>query len=360
MTRPGTHGDDGPRAATERALREALERTTRDVPDVPDLVERMHTRAGRLRRRRMAAAGTAGAVTVLVAVTGLAVRAPWSGDGSGSRIMNPAGRSADPATPSSPGPTSRSTSTEVPPVPTPIPSSGAATRAGTARASTRPAGPSVPAGPWGALRLDEQFTAPGLDRARWTTYSGASGSAETVWSPDDVAVRDGVLRLTVERVATGTPAVRAGGLKAAGAGERYGRWEVRWRMTAGHGVTGQFLFLGEGPGGIGHLATLAPAERGLVLEDLVHGTRRTVTLDGAAFHVLAVESTPGGVRWLLDGREVADEPGAAPTVPVSFAVQALVQGPDCGRRPLPAGCTGAGTYPQYLDVDYVRAWPYRG
>ena len=156
-----------------------------------------------------------------------------------------------------------------------------------------------------------------------------------------------------------SPVARAGGVKLNGAGDRYGRWEVRWRMTAGYGVTGQFVFFGEGPGGIGHIATLSSAEHLLTIADLVHGTSHDVPLDGTRYHTLAMESTPQRVRWLLDGRVVVTESGGAPSLPVVAAVQAIMAGADCGHVPLPAGCPGAATFPQRLDVDYLRFWTYQ-
>lgn len=351
MTRLDGTGDDGTRAATERALREAMARSVRDVSDVPDLAGRVHRRAGRLRlRRRLAAVAVVGSVTAVVAVAGAVVGGPWAGRHDARTTPVPASPEGPPrpvtASPSRPPASAGSSSPTARPTARPTATSGRTV-------------PPVAGGPWGQPQLDEEFTASTPDAGRWTPYSGASGSAETVWSPDEIAVRGGALRLSVERVSATTPAARGGGVKLAGAGQRYGRWELRWRMTAGHGVTGQFLFLGEGPGGIGHLATVAPAERRLLLQDLVHGTRRELAVDSTGYHVLAMESTPARVRWLLDGAEVLSEPGAAPSVPVTAAVQALVQGSDCGRTPLPADCSGAGTLPQHLDVDYLRFWPYR-
>ena len=361
MQPAGTPGDDPGRVATEQALRQAMARTVQDVGDVPDLVERMHARAGVVRRRRRAGA-VAGALTALVALTGIVVRPPWAGhDGSATIAPVPATAPTEalsaPVTPSgsAPAPTAHATSTS-------IGSTAASSRpaAAATTTTTRPPTDGTPAGPWAAVTVDDDFTTAPLDTGRWTPYSGSSGSPETVWSPDVVSVHDGALRLTVERVSTTTPAARAGGVKLAGDGARYGRWEVRWRMTAGHGVTGQFLMLGEGPGGIGQIATLQPAEHRLLVEDLVRGTSTTVPVDGAAYHVLAMESTPTGVRWLLDGRRVVDEPGGAPVGPVVAGLQALVQGSDCGRIPLPADCTGPATLPQHLDVDRFRFWPYQG
>jgi hypothetical protein len=350
--RPPTDGSD--------AVREALHAATEHLRQVPDLVERVHDRAGRIRRRRRQAGvvGLAGAA-VAALVVGVAITLPGRGASPGPTFTGvpPAGSggpSGQPSTatgrpflsppassaPSSPGPTS------------PRPTGG----------GTPSQGPSstVPAGPWGAAQLDDPFGSTVLDPTRWIRYQGAAASQETLWAADQVSVGGGTLRLGVARVSDSTPVARAGGVKVAGPGQRYGRWELRWRMTAAPGVVGQFLFLGEGPGGIGHVATLSSADRTLTLADLVHGTRRELTVDGRRFHTLAVELTPDRVRWFLDGTVVSDRAGGAPTRPVIAALQALVPGPDCGARPLPSGCSGPATFPQTLEVDQIRFWPYRG
>ena len=346
-----TRLDDGsPAEHGAEEVREALHLSVERLPPVPDLVERVHDRAGQLRRRRRRAglAGTglavalAGAAFVVLphrAITpGPVPTAPAPG-GSGEPSSRPAARPS--GSPS--GSPSRSQSS---PSGSPSrPSSGSST---------------VPAAQWGAPQFEDRFDSSVLAPDRWVRYTGSAASPQTLWSPGQVAVRGGVLQLGVARVSDIPPVARAGGVKVAGAGQRYGRWELRWRMTAAPGVVGQFLFLGEGPGGIGNAATLSSADRTLTLDDLVHGTRRQVTVDGRRFHTLAVELTPERVRWLLDGTVVSDQPGAAPTRPVVAALQALVQGSDCGAVPLPDDCAGPASFPQTLEVDRISFRPYRG
>ncbi len=367
MTRYDDHGPE-PETATERAVRQMLSRRAEQLPPVPDLVGAMHHRAHGLRRLRRARAGLAAAVAVVALV--VVVPRMISGDEPhtgvvAARTGTPAPTSASPAGTGTASPSPRASasgrSVTAAGSPTGSRAPGTSTSGGPAATATTPGevtGTSAGmSGPWGALGFDDEFGAPAVDPDRWTSYTGASGSPETLWSPQEVGVGDGALRLGVERVSDTTPVARAGGVKRAGDGERYGRWEIRWRMTAGYGVTGQFLFLGEGPDGIGEIATLSPADRRLILEDLAHGTRQVVSVDGTQYHVLTLEIAPHRVTWSLDGRTVAAWT-AAPDRPVVAALQALIQGADCGRTPLPAACAERATFPQYLDIDYVRYWPY--
>jgi hypothetical protein len=351
----------GYESETERAFRAALDRTAAELPHVPDLVGGMHLRAGAIRRRRRTVAGAALTVTALVAgLTTVLTRG--AGPGGGTEAAGP------PPTASGPVPGSGSSTTHRPPVTQasqpPAPSATgtllppASSPAGTPTGS-RPAGHPPPASGWGPAVFDDEFRTATLD-ARWGPYQGQSGSSETVFEPDQLTLESGVLRLKVG------PQPRVGPVPAAGINlpsvtQRYGRVEVRWRSTAAYGVVGQLVFLGEGPSGIGNLATLAAANGSMTVEDLVHKSEKRVPVSSATgWHTLAMEATPQRVRWLLDGVPVADEPGAAPTVPVRLGLQALIPAENCGRVPLPAGCPAAATYPQYVDLDYVRIWPYQG
>ena len=334
---------------TERAVRDAMLRSVGQVPDAPDLMVRARVTAERIRhrrRRRVTAVGAALAVLV-VAGGATAVQAGLGGPDVVATRPWPGGTS----TPSDRDPSGS------PVPPTSVPASAATTGS----APPSPIASDRPAGPWSTLRLDETFTAATLDTGRWTMYTGTStGSPATTFSPSAVTLTaGGGMRITVDRISQTPPTVRAGGIKAAGAGSRYGRWEVTWRMTAGYGVTSDFLFLGEGPGGIGQVATLIPAEHRMTISDKVHGTGTDITVDSTRNHTVAIESTPQRVRWLLDGKVVVDEPGGAPSIPVVPAVQALVPADDCGLTPLPASCAGPTRFPQYLDVAAIRYWAYQ-
>jgi hypothetical protein len=343
----------------ETAVRRALEDAVADLPPVPGLVEGMHARAARIRRRRRTVGAAVAVAVVVGGVGGLLPR--WGGTGTPPDVP-PAGssRSAAPApatrTPaqSPDGPVASTAATSGPSTPgtppgrseAPLPRP-AVTSAGTPRASTDGWSRRAP-------ELDETFAAGPLDRRRWTPYVGSSAPV-TDWTPDAVTVSGGALRIAVEPV---LPRVRAGGVKAV-AEHRTGRWEVRWRMSAGGGAIAQLDLLGDGPDGVSHAATLDPSRRTLTVQDLVHGTTTRVAVDGREYHDLAVETSPRGVRWLLDGVVVDDRPGTAPGRPLRLALQAFVSEPACAAQPPAAGCPGPSTSGAVLEVDRVRFWEYR-
>lgn len=346
-----------PMTPTERAVRDAMLRSTEPVPQALDLMTRAQLAADRIRHRR-----TRRVAAAAVAITVLAIGGGAAAMRDRTAGRSPVGGTTTAATaPSSVATVAASAAQSGPPASGPAASGPAASPRNTAP-PTGASSAGQPQGPWGHPQLDEHFTGTALDTSRWTLYTGtSSGSAATVFAPAAVTLPGGGgMRITVERTGQSAPSVRSGGIKVAGAGTRYGRWEVTWRMTAANGVTADFLFLGEGPGGIGQVATLVPAERRMTVSDKVKGTSTDVTLDVSGYHTVAVESTPQRVRWLLDEKVVVDEPGGAPSAAVIPAVQALVAGEDCATTPLPASCTGPASYPQYLDVASIRYWPYQG
>ncbi|MBI4943817.1 MAG: hypothetical protein HY830_24000 [Actinobacteria bacterium] len=345
----------------ETAVRRALEDAVAGLPPVTTLVEGMHARAARIRRRRRTVSAAVAVAVVVGGVGGLLPR--WGGTGTPPDVP-PAGssRSAAPA-PATRTPAQRPDG--------PVPSGPATSGAATSGPSTpgtpsgRPAAPlprpavtsaGASADDWSRRTpaLDETFAAGPLDRRRWTPYVGSSAPV-TDWTPDAVTVSGGTLRIAVEPV---LPRVRAGGVKAV-AEHRTGRWEVRWRMSAGGGAIAQLDLLGDGPDGVSHAATLDPSRGTLTVQDLVHGTETRVAVDGREYHSLAVETTPRGVRWLLDGVVVDDRPGTAPRRPLVLALQAFVSEPACAAQPPAAGCPGPSVAGTVLEVDRVRFWPYR-
>ena len=332
-------------------IRAEMQRSVAGVRPAGDLVAAVHQRARMRRRRRRLAAGvavTASATAVLSVGTILPILA--------SRHDQPAaGPVAAPATADTP----------------PWPSAGSSPAAGASSVDAPPAGrppsdsPGV-ASPWGPATLDDSFVRPELDRSRWSVYDGPADSLGR-WSAAEVAVRDGALRLSVSRPG-GDPASRWGGIGALSSAQRYGRWEVRVRMTVGRGVIGQFV-LSPVPGTAADpsaviVVSVSPYQRVLSVSGTGTGRAgmRVAALSRPGdYHVVAVEWTPVHVRVLLDGAMLFEWADGRLPVPLWPALQTIMAGPDCGSVPLPADCQGTTTsFPQRFDVDWIRARSYRG
>lgn len=320
-------------------VRAELARGAADVP-VGDLLAGVHERAGRIRQRRRfvagvvvgAAAAAMVATAVIVPMVTAAPQPPAGPAGVGTTVPQPPVSSAPTTAPSPSGP-------------------------GAAATGTRPTGTAT-ASPWGATILDETFAS--LDRTRWTVYDGP-GDRLGRWSPGDVAVSGGKLRLSVRRPG-GTPASTWGGIGAPGAAQRYGRWEAQVRMSVGRGVIGQFLLnpTGADPAIV---VSISPFTGTIAVSGTVTGGGdpqvRPLPRPAEA-HVVAVEWTPQAVRVLVDDVRLVEWTGAVLTQPLWPALQAIMAGPDCGGTPPAADCQGTTTtFPQHLEADYLRVLGYR-
>jgi hypothetical protein len=320
-------------------VRAELARSAADVP-VGDLRIGVHERAGRIRQRRRFVAGVVvGAAAAAVVATAVIVPVVTAGP---PPSQGPAGVGTTAPAPDA---------TSAPTTPTP---SGPATAA----TGNHPTG-TAPATPWGAVTLDESFV--GLDRSRWTAYDGP-GDQLGRWSPGNVAVDGGKLRLSVGRPG-GNPASTWGGIGASGDGQRYGRWETQVRMSVGRGVIGQFLLNPTG-GDPAIVVSVSPFTGTIAVSGTATGGGdpqvKPLPRPSDA-HVVAVEWTPQAVRVLVDNVRLFEWTGAAPTAPLWPALQAIMAGPDCGAVPLPADCQGTTTtFPQHLEADYLRVLGYRG
>jgi hypothetical protein len=339
--RTNGHHDDRTDPAFD--VRAGMRRSVADVSTMGDLVDAVHHRAARIRRRRGVAGGVAAALGTTV-VIGAAAMVPTlaASDRAPTAVAAPTSATAAPTPPGPIGPTP----------------------AGPTVTGTRPADPSPPrstaGAPWGPVRIDEDFSGSTIDSTLWSVYDGP-GDALGRWSPTDVAVRDGALRLSVSRPG-GEPPSRWGGVGATGSPQRYGRWEVRLRMSSGRGVIGQFL-LSPVPGSTADPApsivvSLAPYQSTISVSGNgtgAGGMRVAPLKRPTGYHSVAVEWTPARVRVLLDAAVLFEWTDARLPVPLWPAVQTIMAGPDCGAVPRSTDCLGATVvFPQRFDVDRVR------
>jgi licheninase len=329
-------------------VRVEMERAVAGLDPV-DLLDGVHQRAGRLRRRRRVAGGVAAAVSAAAVVA------------AGATVPALVSRN-DPAAVVAVRPET--------PAPTPPPPAGPRPTATAPPEGTRPAAPPVTpptgthspaASSWGATTLDDDFTGSAPGRA-WKVYEGA-GDDLGRWSPGNVAVSGGALRLTVSRPG-GDPPSRWGGIGAAGSAQRYGRWETRIRMGTGRGLLGQFVLsppVGSGPPAL--VVSVAPYAGRISVSGTGTGGggSRTATLrQPTDYHTVAVEWTPERVRVLLDGQRLFEWTDGRLPAPLWPALQTIMAGPDCGAVPVSADCQGTTVaFPQRFDVDRLTVRAYR-
>lgn len=333
------------------------------LSDPVDLVPMVHQRARGIRRRR---ATVAGAVTAAVALgIGLGVPAV-SGQFDGADTAGAAspGVSA-PVMATGAGQASGAASVSASGGASGAATSGRATGVASAPVAPSGAGSALATG-WGPVTFHDEFGSSTLDRSLWTLVYDGPGGKYGNWSPTGVSVADGALRLSVARTGAGSQPVTFGGIGASGFTQRYGRWELRWRMTAGRGVIGQFVLSPQATVTSGQEPTYSVTVSAATGQVSVSGAGAAVAgsvsvAQPTGYHTVVVEWTPQRLRTLVDGAAVAESAGPQPAEALWPALQAWLPGPDCGASPLPADCGGATTsFPQALDVDWIKYQPYTG
>jgi beta-glucanase (GH16 family) len=220
--------------------------------------------------------------------------------------------------------------------------------------------------PWKLVFRDD-FNGP-LDEHSWGAYEGQpGGDPGGWWDPSHVVTRDGRLRLETYRDARFGNRWVSGGLSSSHAvKQKYGRYDVRFRMDRGVGVAGVLLLwpvrdawppeidFAE-TGGMRDARDEMSATLHYGADD--HQVQRSVRADFTRWHTMGVRWTPRKLEYTLDGRIWATV--RHPRVPaerMEFAMQ--TQAGTCGDHwaPCPDRTTPKNVV---MEVDWVRVYAYR-
>jgi beta-glucanase (GH16 family) len=207
----------------------------------------------------------------------------------------------------------------------------------------------------------DDFGGSKLDTRRWDAYTGQpGGDPGGWWDPSHAVVARGRLNLVTYRDSLFGNRWVSGGVNSAKAlRQTYGRYDVRFRLGAGFGVSAVGLLWPTGSvwppeidffehGG-------SKTDRARMTATLHHGTdnkriARRVTRDFTTWHTMGVQWTPGKLVYTLDGHRWATVRDAAvPAQPMYLALQA--QAGTCGSEWAP--CPDATTPSR---VDFEIAW----
>ena len=206
----------------------------------------------------------------------------------------------------------------------------------------------------------------GLDRSRWGAYSGQpGGDPGGFWDPSHVKVRRGVLNLETYRDARFGARWVSGGVSSSHAlRQRYGKYEVRFRMDGGKGVQGIVLLwpvADHWPPEIDIAETGGTSNRRDEASATLHYGRdnrqvqRTLGADFTRWHTIGVEWTPGRLVYTLDGHPWSTVRSRhVPSERMELDIQA--QAGTCGDRFAP--CPDSST-PKHVNLQIDRVTAYR-
>lgn len=230
-----------------------------------------------------------------------------------------------------------------------------------------------------ALRWQDEFDADGLDWFRWNAQDVASPRNNELqyYTPNEVQVRDGHLRLSSHRAGFRDRAFTSGAVDTHGKFSfTYGRVEVRARLPEmGQGIWPAIWMLGNACNPLGdpcpwptppsaEIDIMEAVNRPTTLYvNLHHGsnigrsessgpTERGVPDLSERFHTFAIEWEPGGVvRWYLDEEQIASRrvPGWFDQ-PMYLVLNTAVGGD------WPGSPNAETSFPQHFDIEYVRVY----
>jgi beta-glucanase (GH16 family) len=221
------------------------------------------------------------------------------------------------------------------------------------------------------LVFNDDFSGTSLDGTKWGAYHGQpGGDPGGWWEPSHCTVGGGVLNLENYRDPSfGDKWVSCGVSSSYALKQLYGRYEVRMRMDAGHGIQGVLLLWPSSPaswppefdfweaGGIDSPDLRNSAAATLHYTPGNQTIQRGVRADFTTWHRIGVEWTPGQLVYTLDGRPWAtvNHP-SVPTIPMEMDMQ--TQAGTCGDQWAP--CPDSST-PKHVNmqVDWVAAWAYQ-
>ena len=206
---------------------------------------------------------------------------------------------------------------------------------------------------WGAPGFADEFAGNALDRA-WAVYDSPGNGGNGLRRPSQVSVANG--RMTQTGTAGGTSA----GMVLDDHFQRYGRWEIRARVTStgnGHPYHPVLALIpgGDAPYHCGATdIDFAESDVGGPTYIFIHALPRiqdylSANIDQTRWHTYGVEVTPDHVTWFVDGVPRMTDRNRDALSGVNFAVNIQLDANNPG-----------GLAPARLAVDYVRVYPLRG
>jgi beta-glucanase (GH16 family) len=239
-----------------------------------------------------------------------------------------------------------------------------------------PAYASSASGEW-VLVWSDEFNGSTLDPGSWNIESGTTwsyGSNLQYWSPANVVVEDGMLRLISKRESLGGKAYTSGAVTTKGKRTFVeGRLEVRARLPKGQGLwpaiwtreadmpspdNGAEIDLMEMLGNDPTRIYMTNHSWGTSADDGHHTQHLQCQYSGsdfsAEFHTYAIEVDSGALRWFIDGvQQCGPTAVGLPSIPNHLLLNASIGGVWGGD---PDATT---VFPQYFDIDYVRLYQKR-
>jgi beta-glucanase (GH16 family) len=217
--------------------------------------------------------------------------------------------------------------------------------------------------------FSDEFDGTRVDLGRWASgypwgcTNGGTGERQC-YTPDALAVRDGLLVIEADRRETNGMPYRSGMITSHDSfSQRYGYFELRARLPRGKGLWPAFWLLpkptGTWPpeldvmeqiGSEPNTVLMAQHYRDAAGVNRKHARTWTGPDFTAGFHTFALSWGPRAIVWYVDGVERFRSEREIPTEEMYVLVNLAVGGESAGE---PDATT---SFPSRMEVDYLRVW----
>jgi beta-glucanase (GH16 family) len=234
---------------------------------------------------------------------------------------------------------------------------------------------------WKAV-FDDEFRGSALDTSHWatcyywssTTCTNASTHELELYTPKNVSVAAGELRLTARREAASSEGRRfafTSGMVSGATPDRtmftfrYGYVEARARIPAGAGFWSAFWLLPSSRSALPEVDVfeIVGYAPDVVLEfthwlgtngEQQFGNASALRASGGGWHVYGLDWEPSSLTWYVDGRKVwtMDHRPAVPQQDMMLVADLAVGGP---YATAPSAVT---PFPSTMRIDYVKVWQH--
>jgi beta-glucanase (GH16 family) len=221
------------------------------------------------------------------------------------------------------------------------------------------------------LVWSDEFSGSSIDTTYWNVESSSTsgyGGTLQYWTPQNVVLQNGLLRLISKQESMGGKQYTSGALTTKGKMTFSGdfRLEIRAKLPKGQGIwPAMWTREGQMPspnnGAEMDLMEMLGNNPSLIYMTHHHWSGSSDTVEAqcsysgpdysADFHTYTLEIDSGALRWYIDGvQRCGPSTAGLPTQPSHLLLNTSIGGS------WPGSPDGTTVFPQYFDIDYVRIY----
>lgn len=228
------------------------------------------------------------------------------------------------------------------------------------------------------LMWHDEFTGNQIDASKWYAVNSQGGdpqqscclgySYNSLISPDQLQVHDGMLTITTERNTSGGAAYRTGAITTETLNDAptfsftYGRIDIRAKLPSGRGVwPAMWLLTGPATAPASYevdMMEMLGQDPHTLYEVVHHGDGREYCSStgpdySQGFHIFSLDWEPGKLIWSIDGQAVCTATKYVPSQPMYLIINTALSDGSWGEA-----VNSSTSLPQMFDINYVRVYKH--